>query len=160
MKNPLSNQGVAMTSTGDWNDIIEHAEAECFVGREQELNIFRREISRTPPRYLVFYITGQGGVGKSTLLKRYQEIAKERGFLILDADEQQHDVPTVLARFAHQLAELHLPLKRFDERYKVYRQKMNEIENDPEAPQGLAALVSRAVVRTAYIGGRSITRSA
>jgi hypothetical protein len=40
-----------------------------------------------------------------------------------------------------------------DERYKVYRQKIDEIESDPEAPQGLAALVSRAVVRTAYIGG-------
>ena len=142
-----------MTSSGDWNDIIDNAEAECFVGREQELNIFRQEISRTPPRYLVFYITGQGGVGKSTLLNRYQEMAKERDFLILDADEQQHDVPTVLARFAHQLAEQHLPLKRFDEKYKVYRQKMNEVENDPEAPQGLAALVGRAVVRTAYIGG-------
>ena len=91
-----------MTSSGDWNDIIDNAEAECFVGREQELNIFRQEIGCTPPRYLVFYITGQGGVGKSTLLNRYQEMAKERGFLILDADEQQHDVPAVLARFAHQ----------------------------------------------------------
>jgi hypothetical protein len=142
-----------MTLPGDWNDIIDNTEAECFIGREQELNTFHQEITRDRPRYLIFYITGQGGVGKSTLLKRYQEIARDRSFLILDADEQQPGVPKVLARFAHQLAEHHLPLKRFDERYKVYRQKMDEIESDPEAPQGLAALVSKAVVRTAYIGG-------
>jgi GTPase SAR1 family protein len=60
-----------MTSTGDWNDIIDNAEAEYFVGREKELTIFRQEISRTPPRYLIYYITGQGGVGKTTLLNRY-----------------------------------------------------------------------------------------
>src|ERR687888_2128446 len=85
-----------------WDEIISKAEAERFIGREQELDFFQKQIALTPPRYLVFYITGQGGVGKSTLLNRYQEMAKERGFLILDADEQQHDVPAVLARFAHQ----------------------------------------------------------
>jgi hypothetical protein len=47
-----------MTSSGDWNDIIDNAEAQYFVGREHELNTFRQEINCTPPRYLVYYITG------------------------------------------------------------------------------------------------------
>ena len=142
-----------MALAGDWNYIIDNAETEYFVGREQELSIFRREINRTPPRYVVFYITGQAGVGKTTLLTHYRKIASETGFLLADCDEQQRDVPAVLGRFAHQLAEQGFPLKHFDERYEVYYQKMHEIENDPDAPQGLAALIGRTVVRAAFIGG-------
>ena len=51
----------------DWGDIIRKAEAERFVGREQELEFFQREITRTVPGALVYYLTGQGGVGKTSL---------------------------------------------------------------------------------------------
>jgi tetratricopeptide (TPR) repeat protein len=44
-------------------------------------------------------------------------------------------------------------LRHFNERYKTYRQRIDEIENDPEAPQGLAALVGRTVVRATFIVG-------
>jgi len=143
-----------MTSFDDWGPIIDEAEAQRFVGREQELDTFRQHINSTPPRYLVFYITGQGGVGKTTLLNRYREIARnDFKFLLADSDEQQRDIPSVLGRFARQLKEQNVPLKRFDERYTTYRQKMHEIENDPEAPQGLAALLGRTVVRAAFVGG-------
>jgi len=79
----------------DWGTIIAKAEAERFVGREHELDLFEREIERPSPRYCIFYITGQGGVGKTTLLKRYQEIAKNMGFLVVECNERQKDVPTV-----------------------------------------------------------------
>src|SRR6266496_3162217 len=51
------------------------------------------------------------------------------------------------------MAEQDFHLKRFDERYKIYRQKMNEIESDPEAPQDWAAILGRTVIRTTYIVG-------
>ena len=142
-----------MTSMGFWDEIIDEAEAEQFVGREQELETFRVQINLARPRYLIFYITGQGGVGKTSLLNRYKEIAQDYGFLLTDCDEQQKDVPSVLGRFAHQLADQGISLKHFEERYKTYRQKIHEIESDPEAPQGLAAILGRTFVRTAFIGG-------
>jgi len=142
-----------MTSSGDWGEIIDEMEAKRFVGREQELDVFRRQISLNKPNYLIFYITGQGGVGKSTLLNRYKEIARDSNFLIADCDEQERDVPAVLGRFAHRLAGQDMPLKRFAERYKTYRQKMNEIESDPEAPQGLASILGRTLVRATFVVG-------
>jgi len=48
-----------------WDDIIDKADNERFIGREQELFTFQVNIERKPPRYLIFYITGQGGVGKT-----------------------------------------------------------------------------------------------
>lgn len=142
-----------MGSGRHWGKIIDERDAERFVGREREQVTFRREINLTPANYFIFYINGQGGVGKSTLLNRYRDIARESGFVLADCDERQRNVPAVLGRFAHQLAEQGFPLKHFDERYKTYRQKMNEIENDPEAPQGLAAILGRTMVRAAFIGG-------
>jgi tetratricopeptide (TPR) repeat protein len=142
-----------MPSVGDWDELIGKAEAEHFVGREQELESFRQQIGLTKPRYLIFYITGQGGAGKTTLLNRYREIVARFGFLVADCDELQRDVPAVLGRFAHQLAEQGFRLKDFEERYTTYRQRMHEIQNDPEAPQGLAALLGRTLVRSAFVVG-------
>src|SRR5947207_3102551 len=106
-------------AAGDWGDIIDRAENEGFVGREQELELFHRQIVLTPPRYLIFYIIGQGGVGKTTLLNQYKEFARNWGFLLTDCDEQQRDVPAVLGRIARQLAEQQAPLKRFEDRKSV-----------------------------------------
>lgn len=145
-----------MSVGGNWDDLITEAEAERFVGREEELYLFRKEIRLFRPRFIIFYITDQGGVGKSTLLGRYRTVAENVGFLLADTDEQQRDVPSVLGRFAHQFSEQGVQLKRFNERYKTYRQKMDEIENDPQAPQGLAALLGRTVVRASYIMGDTV----
>jgi len=57
-------------SSGDWDEVFDEVEAEHFVGRHEELESFRQQVSFTKPRYLIFYITGQGGVGKTTLLNR------------------------------------------------------------------------------------------
>lgn len=59
----------------------------------------------------------------------------------------------MLGHFSHQLAEQKNPLKHFEERYRIFRQKMSEIESDPEAPQGLATLIGRTVARAAFVGG-------
>lgn len=142
-----------MTSVGSWDELFDEAEAEHFIGREHEIDNFDKQLSLTHPRYLIFYITGQGGVGKTTLLNRFREIARDEGFLLTDSDELQQDIPTLLGRFAHQLAEQGSNLKHFDELYKIYQQKMHEIENDPEAPPGLATLLAKVAVRSAYIVG-------
>jgi len=145
-----------MTGKG-WKKNIEDKEARRFVGRVLELVLFQQEIAQT--EISIFYITGQGGVGKTTLLNRYRAIAKQRGFLLADWDcgDAGRDVPTILGHFAEQLEQQQAHLKRFDERYKVYRQKMHEIESDPEAPQGgLAAFSARMLTRAAYIAGDAI----
>lgn len=145
-----------MTSPSDWGDIIDEADARHFVGREYELDTFRQQISLNKPNYMIFYIAGQGGVGKTTLLNRYRELAQNAGFLVADCNEHEHDVPAVLGRFAHQLSKQGFHLKHFGERYKIYRQKMDEIENDPNAPQGIAALLGRTIVRATFAIGDTV----
>ncbi len=67
-------------ANGDWNDVFEEVEVEHFVGREQELESFRQHIRLAKPRFLIFYITGQGGAGKSTLLIAIKKSHKGMAF--------------------------------------------------------------------------------
>lgn len=137
-------------------DLIRQRQRSTFVGREMQLELFRETV-RNPrveldgTRYfdhLIFNIWGQGGVGKSTLMGQFQQIAQSAGFVRVSMDEGIKALPEMLGRFAEQLAQQELPLPKFAERYKTYREKREEVETDPEAPQGFAAFLGRTVTRT------------
>ncbi len=53
-----------------------------FIGRKEELRLFEESIDalvrRDAPRYSVFLIHGEGGIGKTTLLRKYEELARQR----------------------------------------------------------------------------------
>lgn len=128
-----------MASGQDWSQIIHQSEGERFVGREQELALFLEELRREPPRTLIFYLTGQAGVGKTTLLRRFQALARELGFLVAECDERQRDVLAVLGHLAAQFDQRGLRLKAFEDRHRLYYQRLHEIESDPQAPHGQGA---------------------
>lgn len=61
-------------------DILKRRQQEEFVGREEQLIFFRRNLRwevDDPRRRFVINIYGQGGVGKTWLLRRFGKIAKE-----------------------------------------------------------------------------------
>ncbi len=137
-----------------WSRIIRQAEASRFVGREQELSLFQSELGREPPQTLIFYIQGQGGVGKTTLLRRYQELARAQGFLVAECDERQREATAVLGHFAAQLELSGIHLQRFEERHRLYYQRLHEIETDPQAPRAPGGLSVRLLLRMALVTGQ------
>jgi tetratricopeptide (TPR) repeat protein len=142
-----------MASGQYWGQIIGRHEGERFVGRDRELQLFAEELQREPPRTLVFYLTGQAGVGKTTLLRRYQLLAQERGFLLAECDERQRDVLAVLGHFAAQLEQQGVRLKSFEERHRLYYQLLHEIEADPQAPRGPEGFSIDVLLRIALVAG-------
>ena len=61
-------------------DIIKRRQREDFVGREEQLIFFRRNLGwevDDPRRRFVVNVFGQGGVGKTWLLRRFRKIAEE-----------------------------------------------------------------------------------
>jgi hypothetical protein len=136
-----------MTTTRTWKDAIAEAEKRLFVGRERELSDFLAEAQRQPPRSLIFFISGQGGVGKTTLLNRYRETAEAIAFVTAVVDEHAADVPSVLGRLSEQLEVAGHRLSGFSALFSTYRQRRAEIEADPDAPKGMAALLGRGLVR-------------
>ncbi|MDZ7950200.1 tetratricopeptide repeat protein [Nostoc sp. DedQUE09] len=132
-------------------DIIKERQQLAFVGREDQVNLFRQNLAlpeQDDRRRFLFNAWGQGGVGKSTLLRQFRKIADEAKIISAYIDEAEKNVLEVMDRLAEELERQGYKLTQFTERYKVYRQKRQELESDPEAPQGFSAFVGKTVFKT------------
>jgi tetratricopeptide (TPR) repeat protein len=132
-------------------DILKSRQEEEFVGREEQLAFFRRNLGlapENPSRRFIVNISGQGGVGKTWLLRRFRQIAEDSGAVTACTDETESDIPAVMSCIAEQFGAQGHNLKSFAERYKVYRQRKKEIAADPETPQGFPGLVGRTLAKS------------
>ncbi|MBD1995250.1 tetratricopeptide repeat protein [Leptolyngbya sp. FACHB-541] len=139
-------------------DVLKQRQQSGFVGRTEQVAQFRQNLElplEDYRRWFIFNASGQGGIGKSTLLKQFRKIAEERGVITAHIDEAEKSVPEVLGRFGEHL-EKHYKLGQFSERYKVFRQKRQELETDAEAPQGFSAFVSKTAVKASVKLARRI----
>lgn len=128
-------------------DFIDNSDQENFIGRTNELSIFRDNLLSSQPLSLIFFVFGQGGVGKSELLKQYKNLAEENGHIVAVSDETQTDIPLLLDKFSRDVEESGGKLKRFSEKFKKYQQLKHEVESDPNAPLGLASFIGQSVAR-------------
>lgn len=129
-------------------EILKQQQQAKFVGREEYITAFRHNLDLPPLDWrFLFSVYGQGGVGKSTLLRQFRRIAEEAGLLTAYTSDSDTDVLAVMERLAGQLERQGHRLNRFSERYKVYLQTKQELEADPEAPQGFSAFLGKSIAR-------------
>ncbi|MEH1970082.1 tetratricopeptide repeat protein [Nostoc sp.] len=132
-------------------DILKQRQQSGFVGREDQVNQFRQNLALPPEddrRRFLYNVWGQGGVGKSTLLRQFRKIADEAKIISAYIDEAEKTIPEVMGRLAEELERQSHKLPQFTERYKIYRQKRQELETDPDAPQSFSAFVGKTVFKT------------
>jgi tetratricopeptide (TPR) repeat protein len=145
-----------MANSPRWKDKRDKFIRSDFVGRQDQLIAFRASVTDPAAEKMIFAISGQGGVGKTTLLKEFRRIAEECKHIAAYVDEgsatnRVDDVPEALYRLAKDFENQNPNYKfeKFQERYKTYRQKRQELEADPEAPSGIASGVGRLGTRLA-----------
>jgi len=150
-----------------WKEMRDHrANQDSFIGRETQLKAFR-DVLTIPfdqRSKVIFNISGQGGIGKTTLLKQLRKIATDLKQLIAYADEgvpsnRVDDVSETLDRLATDFEQQGQKFDKFRERYKTYRQKRQELEADPEAPQGVVAGLGRILTKASLGAAKSIPGS-
>lgn len=127
-----------------------------FVGRKAELTFFREFLTSTPreARFRrIISLFGDGGVGKTWLMRQMQQAADNTNALTAYSDETQKDVLAVMDNIASQMERSGGEMKNFRPRYKTYLQNINRIEADPQAPQGLTDLLGRLAVRATFVAG-------
>lgn len=149
-----------------WKAKLNRSIENSFIGRKLQLQAFR-SVLETPYEERttsIFSIFGQGGIGKTTLLKQFRKITDELKQVTAYVDEGSQtnlvdNVPEALSRLALDLEKQGIEFKKFQERYKVYRQKKQELEADPDAPQGFAAGMGKFIARAGIGVAKSIPGS-
>ena len=133
---------------------------KVFIGRNTELHFFRDKILKPKdPTYNIVSVSGQGGVGKSTLLKRFIEEARKPDFkdycLTALIDERQTTPASMMEKFADQL-----PMESdFEKALRQYKEVLYKLQDERKAAR--AALLRKttadfagAVVKDVpFIGG-------
>src|SRR5690348_10683981 len=109
---------------------------KIFIGREGELLFFRQNILKPEdPTHNIISISGQGGVGKSTLLARYIDETHAPEFkdycLTALVDERQITPASIMEKFADQL---HMT-GEFEKVLKRYKQTLRNQEAEGETLQ-------------------------
>ena len=135
----------------------EPAFSSRYVGRAKEIGLFTESLKDR--RKIVVGISGDDGFGKSTLLATFEQIALEADVVTALATETGEGVPALLGRLAERLARHGAQLGAFDARYRTYRQRLNQLEADPQAPKGLAVLAAGTVARGGLAAGRLLPGS-
>ncbi|MFE9846627.1 hypothetical protein [Streptomyces goshikiensis] len=131
-----------------------------FVGRRAQLALFTENLSKDPqseedPAEFLFHVRGVGGVGKSTLLRQWQEVARRADAVTAVVDENDvHGVQQALAELARQLAEQTGPRKEFDKAVEQFRRDQ-AAQGEPMPVAGEVSVSSRVVTQAA-LGAASL----
>ncbi|WP_328719312.1 tetratricopeptide repeat protein [Streptomyces sp. NBC_00247] len=116
--------------------------------------LFTENLSKDPqseedPADFLFHVRGVGGVGKSTLLRQWQEAARRADAATAVVDENDvHGVRQALTELARQLAAQGGPCKDFDKAVEQFRREQ-ATHAEPTPAEGEASVSSRVVTQAA-----------
>jgi tetratricopeptide (TPR) repeat protein len=131
----------------------------AFVGRLDELSTYEENLRYgvdDPRRRFIFAVDGQGGMGKTSLLHRFRDLANAAEAAVAWADEGAQDVLALMRIWAVQLDTGNGSFRTFLDKEHAYRVRRHELEADPSLPTEVAELLGRAVGRGGVILGRRI----
>jgi AAA ATPase domain len=60
-------------------DSLDEARRRHFVGRKAEIEMFREAVEAPDPEFVLLFVYGPGGIGKTALLESFIDIAEEAG---------------------------------------------------------------------------------
>lgn len=137
-------------------EVLRRRRGAAFVGRDGQLALFRENHGLPPDRRAyVFNVHGEGGVGKSTLLERWRQIARELSVAEAMIDEHVFGVPEGMSAIVEQL-DTGGATKDFRRRYADFRRSRERLESDPQAPRELWRQVIRTGVKVGLHASKAL----
>ncbi|OCC10078.1 tetratricopeptide repeat protein [Streptomyces sp. PTY087I2] len=131
-----------------------------FVGRRAQLTLFTENLAKDPfseeaPADFLFHVRGVGGVGKSTLLRQWQEAARRADAMTAVVDENDvHGVQQALVELIRQLEAQGGPCKEFGKAVEQFRREQ-AAQAEPLPVEGEASVSSRVMTQAA-LGATSL----
>ncbi|MFD9069282.1 ATP-binding protein, partial [Streptomyces lasiicapitis] len=113
-------------------ELIRRRRRAGFVGRRGELAAFREnfDVPVTDERHrFLFHIHGNAGVGKTSLVRELEQVAREQGALTAYVDETVDSVPQAMAAVVAEFAREGRRLKELDRLLVAHRERRHEAES-------------------------------
>src|SRR5258708_22211763 len=127
-------------------DLIRGRQQSGFVGRQGQVVQYQENLGLPVDderRRFLFNIHGDAGVGKTYLTKQLRQIAIDNGSLAAYIDETVDDATSAMTVMAEEFSRGGVRLGEFEKRAAAYRKHRHELEADPQAPQGVAAFLTK-----------------
>ncbi|MCT7353227.1 ATP-binding protein, partial [Streptomyces sp. 15-116A] len=111
--------------------LIQQRRRAGLVARSAERDLFRANFD-TPPQdehhRFLFHVHGNAGVGKTFLVREFEQIARERGALTAYVDESAGSVPEALTVMCRQFTVQGRRFKELDRLLVAHRERRHEAE--------------------------------
>lgn len=141
---------------GSIQDRLRKKRIASFIGREKQINFFLSNHTigaDSEEFYNIINIYGQGGVGKTTLLRKYQGLARSMDTIVTNVDEGISSTVDFMFEISKQGKSQGLSFTKFQEKHKKLQQELKKLEEDPNAPKGWLAFLTRMAIK----GGLHVT---
>ncbi|WP_282795598.1 ATP-binding protein [Streptomyces sp. CC224B] len=113
-------------------ELIRGRRRSGFVGRRAEIAAFRGnfDVPVTDERHrFLFHVHGNAGVGKTSLVREWEQVAVERGALVAYVDEAVGSVPEAMAALSAEFARRGRRCKDLDRMLATHRERRHEAES-------------------------------
>ncbi|MFI5688690.1 tetratricopeptide repeat protein [Streptomyces sp. NPDC051636] len=136
-------------------ELIRQRRRAGFVGRNDERAVFRSNFDFPPEderHRFRFHVHGNAGVGKTFLVREWEQIAREKGALTAYVDESVSSVPEAMAAVSRQFAGQGHRFKGLDRLLSAHRERRHEadaaavatLDDEPEGPSAGSMVAARA----------------
>lgn len=140
-------------------DRIRRRQQGGFVGRQGEVVQFEDNLGLPtdhPGRRFLFNIYGDAGVGKTYLARRLRQVAIASGCLTAYIDEAVVDSVSAMSAISEEFGREGIRFDEFEKRSATYRRRRYEIESDANAPDGVAAFLTKTAVTIGLAAARDV----
>ncbi|MGW0410215.1 tetratricopeptide repeat protein [Streptomyces collinus] len=123
-------------------ELIRRRRRSGLIGRQGEQETFKDALQHSPEEItqFLFHIHGQAGVGKSTLVRQLESLARDEQALTAYVDESTADAVEAMEAISSQFNQEGVELKGFEKLLATYRQRRHEAD----ASAGLAGMPSES----------------
>lgn len=135
----MVGKGLWMAGRGpSRQELIRRRRSNTFIGRQGEVTAFRDALAQSPDEaaQFLFHIRGPAGVGKSTLVRQLETIAREGQAVTAYVDESVADVIETMEVVSAHFSQQGVALKGFDKLLATYRQRRHEADVGMAAAAG------------------------
>jgi hypothetical protein len=140
-------------------DLIRSRQQSGFLGRRAEVTQYKENLGLAPDderRQFLFNIHGNAGVGKTYLTKQLRQAADDSGALTAYTDEAVDDLTSAMSAIAEEFGRGGVRFREFEKRVAAYRQRRHELESDPDAPDGVAAFLTKTALTIGLHAARDV----